>query len=135
MAGGWSPKRKQRFSAWGRVTLQHCVLSAGTEVRGRVPGFCGLDRSYFQIRSRSEVLGGREFGVTLFIPLHCVSGVGDEGFSGPSSHRPGKDMAQGRNGLGNSSHAHHFPSVMSISVFLKLQTVFFLVAAVVYLFW
>lgn len=34
--------------AWGflyreRVTMQFCVYTAGTQVRGWVPGFCGLD--------------------------------------------------------------------------------------------
>ena len=64
-------------------------------------------------------------GVTLPVPLHCVSGMGDEGFSGPDTHRAGKDMAQVREGLGGSSHAYTFPTVKSISRFLKPQTFFF----------
>lgn len=63
--------------------------------------------------------------MTLSIPLHCVSGMGDEGFSGPDTHRPGKDMARVRDGLGGSSHAYNFPAVRSISRFLKPQTIFF----------
>lgn len=152
--GSWPPwlmvaSPQPSISVFMSPSLYLCVSFLLSLTKTRVIGFRAhpkfrrissqdsqyLQRSYFQIRSRPEVLGGREFGVTLFIPLHCVSGAGDEGFSGPSSRRPGKDMAQGRDGLGNLSQAHNFPSVMSISRFLKLQTVFLLVAVVVYLFW
>lgn len=46
--------------------------------------------------------------------------------------QPGKDVAQGRRGPGNSSHACNLPSVVIISRLLRLQYGF--LSVVVYLF-